>query len=73
MDNTYNPHKDVSGAYGHGHTGWYAPNDSSPYGEVLGSGSTETFAYNGCTMTLRVEDDHKDLQTGLHPVPQTPR
>ena len=57
MDNTYNPHKDVFDAYGHGHTGWYAPNNSNPYDEVLVSGSTETFTYDGCQMTLRIEDD----------------
>ena len=31
MDNTYNPHQEVSGAYGHGHTGSYSRNDSSAY------------------------------------------
>jgi hypothetical protein len=55
MDNSYNPHQDVSGAYGHGHTGWYAPN--GPNDEFLVSGSTETFTYNGCQMTLRIQDD----------------
>jgi len=57
MDNTYNPHPDVSGAYGHGRTGWYAPKNGSAHEEVFVSGSNETFTYDGCQMTLRVEDD----------------
>ena len=57
MDNTYNPHPDVSGAYGHGRTGWYAPKNGSVHEEVFVSGSNETFTYDGCQMTLRVEDD----------------
>jgi hypothetical protein len=68
MDNTYNLHEDVSGAYGHGHTGWYAPKNSSLYDEYLVSGSTETFTYHGCQMTLRIQDDpaahaHSEMQT----------
>jgi hypothetical protein len=59
MDNSYNPHRDVSGAWGHGRTGWYAPkNGGRPYEEVFVSGSTETFTYSGCQMTLHVEEDH---------------
>jgi hypothetical protein len=50
MDNSYNPHPDVSGAYGHGRTRSYQQ-------EVLWSGSTETFTYNGCQMTLHTEED----------------
>ena len=57
MDNTYNPHKEVSGAFGHGNTGWYAPTDSGASREVLVSASTETFTYDGCQMTLRTQDD----------------
>ena len=57
MDNTFNPHAEISGAYGHGHTGWYVPEKSSPYGERLVSGSIETFSYDGCQMTLRIQDD----------------
>jgi hypothetical protein len=58
MDNSYNPHPDF-GAYGHGRTGWYAPKDGSrnTYDEYLVSGSTETFKYNGCQMTLHFEDN----------------
>src|SRR5690349_3268145 len=57
MDNSYNPHPNVSGAYGHGRTGWYAPKSGGrPYEEVLVSGSTETFTYNGCQMTLHIKD-----------------
>jgi hypothetical protein len=56
MDNSYNPHPDVSGAYGHGRTGWYAPKTGGrPYEEVLISGETETFTYNDCQMTLHIE------------------
>lgn len=51
MDNTYNPHKEVSGAYGHGHTRWYAPK------EVLASAVTETFTHDGCRMSLNIQDD----------------
>jgi hypothetical protein len=57
MDNSYNPHPGVSGAYGHGRTGWYAPKNGSAHEEVFVSGSNETFTYDGCQMTLRVEDD----------------
>ena len=58
MDNSYNPHPGVSGAYGHGRTGWYASKSGGrPYEEVFVSGSNETFTYDGCQMTLRVEDD----------------
>jgi hypothetical protein len=58
MDNSYNPHTNVSGAYGHGRTGWYAPKSGGrAHEEVFVSGSNETFTYDGCQMTLRVEDD----------------
>jgi len=57
MDNTYNPHPHVSGAYGHGHTGWYTRKNSKDYDEELSSASTETFTHDGCQMTIRVEDD----------------
>ena len=50
MDNSYNSHPDVSGAYGHGRTRSYQQ-------EVLWSGSTETFTYSGCQMTLHIEED----------------
>ena len=50
MDNSYNSHPDVSGAYGHGRTRSYQH-------EVLWSGSTETFTYNSCQMTLHFEED----------------
>lgn len=55
MDNSYNPQRDMSDAYGHGRTGWYAPTTGGD--EVLVTGSTETFTYNGCQMTLRFEDN----------------
>jgi hypothetical protein len=35
-----------------------APKNGSAHEEVLVSGSNETFTYDGCKMTLRVEDDH---------------
>jgi hypothetical protein len=58
MDNTYNPHDGVSGAFGHGRTGWYAPkNSNGQAGEELVSGSTETFTHDGCQMTLNVQDN----------------
>jgi hypothetical protein len=42
MGNSYNPHPGVSGANGHGRTGWYAPKTGGrPYEEVLASGSME--------------------------------
>ena len=53
MDNTYNPHDGVSGAFGHGRTGWYAHARS----EYLVSGSTETFTSNGCQFTLHFQDN----------------
>jgi hypothetical protein len=56
MDNTYNPHPDVSFSYGHGRAGSYMPKKGSAYNEeVLWSGFIDTFTYNGCQMTLRVE------------------
>ena len=59
MDNTYNPHSNISGAYGHGHTGWYARKNSR-FDEVLVYGSTETLTYDGCQMTLRTDDPAAD-------------
>jgi hypothetical protein len=56
MGNSYNPRADF-GAYGHGTTGWYAPKDGRPYEEVLVSGSSERFTYNGCQMTLHSVDN----------------
>jgi hypothetical protein len=58
MDNTYNPHDGVSRGFGHGRTGWYAPtNSGGEAGEYLVYGSTETFTYNRCRMTLHVQDN----------------
>jgi hypothetical protein len=57
MDNSYNPHPGVSGAYGHGTTGSYAAKKGSAFDEVLVHGSTETFTYDGCQMTLHVEEN----------------
>src|ERR1035438_8019634 len=59
MNNTYNAHENVSGAYGHGRMAWYAP-AKSPSGErteVLASGETESFTYKGSRMTLHAESD----------------
>ena len=56
MDNTYNPHEGVSGAYGHGRTAWYS-RDSSTKEETMAEGSDETFTAKGCQMKLRFEDD----------------
>jgi hypothetical protein len=58
MDNTYNPHETWS--YGHGKTGWYAPDKSGQSAEILVWGSTETFTYNGCDLKLRIEDSPQD-------------
>lgn len=58
MDNTYNPHAEVSGASGHGRTGWYAPRNSDGQGgEYLAFGSTETLTHDGCKMTLHIEEN----------------
>lgn len=56
MDNTYNPHEKVSGAYGHGQSAWYASDKSAASGEFMSSGVRETFTHRGCDMTLRAED-----------------
>jgi len=59
MDNTYNPHDNVSGAYGHGSAAWYAP-AKGPNGErveVLASGEKESFTYKGTKLTLKTESD----------------
>lgn len=60
MDNTYNPHDwGISGAFGHGRGGWYAPRQLPSWreGEYLVSGATESFTHDGCQMTLHVEDN----------------
>ncbi len=57
MDNTYNPHGDVLGAPGHGRTGWYSRSSAGQAHEYLVWGSAETFTYDGCKMTLRVQDN----------------
>ena len=57
MDNTYNPHEGVSGAYRHGRTGWYSHNLNEKGGEHLETESTETFIHDGCKLTLRVLDN----------------
>src|SRR6202011_1381383 len=58
MDNTYNPHKGVTGAFGHVRTGWYAANNPSRQtDEYLVSGSTETFTHDGCQITLHIEEN----------------
>jgi hypothetical protein len=57
MDNTYNPHENISGAYGHGQSAWYTPDSSDSNKEIMVHGLTETFAYRGCDLTLSVEDN----------------
>jgi hypothetical protein len=57
MDNTYNPHDGVSGAFGHGQTGWYAHNSTGQADEHLVWGATETFTHDVCRMALRVQDN----------------
>ncbi len=60
MDNTYNPHDhDITGAFGHGRVGWYAPlpNSNRPADEYLVSGHTETFTHDGCQMTLHTQQN----------------
>lgn len=55
MDNTYNPHEGVSGAYGHGRSAWYSSSEVGSTHEFMVSGLTESFTYKGCEMTLRTE------------------
>jgi hypothetical protein len=57
MDNTYNPHENISGAYGHGRSAWYAPERSGSKTEIMAAGLTETFTYNGCDLTIKSEDN----------------
>lgn len=58
MDNTYNPHSDRGLAHGHGKTGWYSPSDPNEgNGESLAYGSNETFTYDGCHLTLHVQEN----------------
>jgi hypothetical protein len=58
MDNTYNPHESVSGAYGHGRTAWYAPDTvNGSKTEVMAHGLTEMFTYRGCEMTVKTADN----------------
>jgi hypothetical protein len=58
MDNTYNPHENISGAYGHGRTAWYAPETvNGARTEFMASGLTETFTYSGCDLTLKTADN----------------
>lgn len=54
MNNTYNPHKEVSGAIGHGETGWYSFSKETNT-DVLQFGSNETFSSDGCKLTIKDE------------------
>jgi hypothetical protein len=56
MDNTYNPHENISGAYGHGRAAWYTHAGIGSQEEIMVWGLTETFTYRGCEMTLHTED-----------------
>jgi hypothetical protein len=59
MDNTYNAHDNVSGAYGHGRTAWYTSSKGSnnERTEAVVEGLTESFTYTGCDLFLRTEDN----------------
>jgi hypothetical protein len=58
MDNTYNPHPNILGAYGHGRTAWYVPQTvNGERSEFMASGLTETFTYSDCDFTLKTEDN----------------
>jgi hypothetical protein len=48
MDSTFNPHE--GGSFGYGVEDAYV-------GEKLSKRRTETFTYDGCTMTLHIQDD----------------
>jgi hypothetical protein len=54
MNNTYNPHPDVSNSMGHGNTGSYVRNGNI---DVLFEGSIETFSNDGCRMMIKIKDD----------------
>jgi hypothetical protein len=54
MDNTYNSHEGISGAYGHGRSAWYAPRPDKT--EFMSSGLRETFTYKSCELKLKTED-----------------
>jgi hypothetical protein len=56
MNNTYNPHKEISGARGHGATGWYSHNVKENT-ELLEFGTIETFSNEGCKFSIRNEPD----------------
>jgi hypothetical protein len=56
MNNTYNPHKEISNAFGHGTTGWYSPNIKENT-ESLEFGTIETFSNEGCILTIKTEPD----------------
>jgi len=48
----------LKAAFGHGRTGWCAPNNSNGRAEeYLVSGSTETFTHDSCQMTLHIQDN----------------
>jgi hypothetical protein len=59
MDNTYNPHENISGAHGHGRSAWYTRSSVGSQDEVMVTGQTETFTFNGCDLTLKTEDDKR--------------
>ncbi len=59
MDNTYNPHANILGAYGHGRSAWYTHSSVGSQNEVMVWGQTETFTYKGCDLTLKTEDDKR--------------
>lgn len=52
LNNTYNPHPNISDASGHGTTGWYTHARNGGI-DALVEGSTETFSNDGCKMTIR--------------------
>jgi hypothetical protein len=54
MNNTYNPHKEISDARGHGATGWYSHNIKENT-ESLEFGTIETFSNEGCKFSIRDE------------------
>ncbi len=56
MDNTYNPHEEVSLSSGHGRAGWYI-RGSNGEGERLSSGQIDYFKNDGCSFELHIDDD----------------
>jgi hypothetical protein len=57
MDNTYNAHENIIGAFGHGRAAWYTHTEIGGTNEEMVWGESESFTHKGCDLTLKIEDN----------------